>query len=78
MFSCYVAFCTGEVKTRLEDVSQDLRFEEESEEEEVARVGKGGWVAGETWASSQPQLLIPPPPPKRKIRNGAKFPLLTF
>ena len=48
------------------------------ESEEEARVGKGGWVAEETWPSSQPQLLIPPPPPKRKIRNGAKFNLLMF
>ena len=45
MFSCYVAFCTGggEGNPRLEDVSQDLRFEGG-----VGGGGKGGegWVGG--------------------------------
>ena len=45
MFSCYVAFCTGEVKTRLEDVSQDLRFEGGGSWRK--RKGwVGGWVGG--------------------------------
>ena len=42
-----------------------------------------GWVAPETWASSQPQLLIPPPPLSkkdfnRKIRKEAKVEVLIF